>query len=716
MIEPPRLLAGLRAEVPLITQSESSECALACLAMIAGYHGSNVDLASLRQRFGISMKGATLAQMTHVAEAMALKLRPVKARLDEIDDIACPAILHWDLTHFVVLAGIERRLAGSHRYVIHDPGRGISKISLDDLSNHFTGVAVEVERAPAFRKSDERTNLNLRQLWSSISGFWPTIFKLLGLSLVLQLITLMSPFYLQLSIDNVVPASDQAMLSALAIGFGGLAIINYLATWLRSSLSLSFGTSLSYQLVNNLFGHWLKLPPGWFEKRHVGDIISRFNSTQPVTQLLSQGMITSAMDGLLAVTTLVMMTIYSPFLAGIATAALVAYFVVRLAFFETVRLNNIASISANAKESSVFIETARGAQTVKAFGEENRRQLIWQKAKIDAVNAQLKLGRLNVSFDAISQFVVALEQVAFVYVAVRMAIGGELTLGMLFAYQAYKQQFIGAGTRLIEQSVNWKILRVHLGRLADIALTPKENPRIGGLRVPEGPPQLELANVSFRYGVGERPVLNGLNLVIEPEEFVVLIGPSGGGKTTAGKILSGMLEPSGGDILLNGRPYSHYELASLRRSIAIVAQDDVLYAGTIAENISLWDPDANLDRLRRATESACIYDDLMRMPMGFDTLVGDMGAALSGGQKSRVLIARALYREPSVLFLDEATAQLDPGIEKALVEQLRGLPMTRILITHRPQPARQADRVIRIERGKALPVIKSDAAKVAIAV
>lgn len=691
-------LGGIKT-TPYIPQSEASECALACLAMVAGYHGYKTGLISLRQRYGMSLKGATLKQVIQVAEDIGFNARPLRGEIDDLPHLSLPAILHWNLNHFVVLTKISDGLRG-RKYHIHDPSQGSLVLNREEMSRSFTGVALDLLKSQSFKPKVERTQLGITQLWSSITGFWQTLRQVIFLSLVLQLVVLAAPFFLQISIDTVFPSFDSDLLLMLALGFGGLTIINFLASWLRALVLVTLSNSLSYQVVVNLFRHLMRQPLPWFEKRHVGDIISRFGSTLPITQLLTQGMIAAFIDGVMALLTLVLMFVYSTILGFVAVAALLVYSAVRLLFLQALRFRNIDAITTAARESSTFIESVRGIAAIKAFGQEGNRQRLWQKSKADAVNAQIKLGRLTAGFDATGQLILAIERVVFVYVAISLALDAKLTIGMVFAFQAYKQQFLDAGMRLVEQAINFKIIQVHLGRISDIALSPQEDDgKSLSSERPDFTKPVELRNIRYSYGIGEPEVLKGVSLTIQPGEMIAFIGPSGGGKTTLMKILIGLFEPTHGQVLVGGQLVSSFGKQAFRQCIGSVAQDDSLYAGSVAENIAFFDSEIDIERVIEAAKLAAVHDEINAMPLRYDSLIGDMGSVLSGGQKQRVLLARALYNRPNILLMDEGTAHLDPANEARVLDALSSLNITRIVIAHRSQSIAAAQRVYTLVDG-----------------
>lgn len=684
--------------VPELRQSEASECGLACLAMIASYHGMQVDMPILRRKFSVGMRGATLKNLIDISGELGFDARPLRLEVRELCDLEAPCILHWSLSHFVVLVGVKKTLKG-YRYHIKDPAKGTLTLGEKEASQLFTGVALELRRTTRFYPQIAKSKLKISQLWSSINGATSTLTGVLFLSAILQLITLTSPFYLQIVVDTILPSSDNELLYVLAVGFGGLAIINALTSQLRSISLINMTYAFSFQITNNIYKHLLSLPLSWFEKRHVGDIISRFNSTQPITDVFSQGVISAVIDGAMAFATLTLMLFYSPMLASMALAAWIISIAIKFFSFRVISHANLNVIAASARESSAFIETIRGIASIKSSGREATRQKTWQLLKVNAINAQLKLGRITTNFDTLSSLAVALEQVIFVYLAARLAISGGFTIGMIFAFQAYKQQFLGASTRLADQAVRYRLVDVHLSRIADIALSPAE---IGGNGVDSGKVtggEIELRDVSFRYSTGEPEIISNVNLKIQRGQMVAFVGPSGAGKTTLLKIMMGLLEPTNGVVLIDGQPLTKIGLRNWRSKIGSVLQEDQLFAGSLAENIAFFDDEYDESRIHEVCREAAILTEIQSLPLQFDTLVGDMGSSLSGGQKQRVLLARALYSRPAVLFMDEGTANLDPATEERVVEALKNMRITRVINAHRPLAVNPASRVFLVQSG-----------------
>jgi ATP-binding cassette subfamily B protein RaxB len=386
-------------------------------------------------------------------------------------------------------------------------------------------------------------------------------------------------------------------------------------------------------------------------------------------------------------------------LAGIAVATVALYSLAKLAFLHTLRLQNISVISSTAKESSSFIESIRGIMPLKAFGQESNRQRIWQNLKADAVNAQAKLTRTTAIFDAITSSLLAFEGIVVTYLAVLFTMKGSMSIGMIFGYMAYKKQFLDSAARLVEQIANFRLLDVHLGRIADIALTePVVRPPSGFLEPIRG--KIALRNVCFSYGAGEPEALKNVSFDINPGELVALRGPSGGGKSTLLKVMVGLLEPGYGQVFVDDLPLASLDRRFWNNRIGVVLQDDSLHAGTLAENIAFFDPEIDMARVRWAAEIAGIADDISRMPMHYETLVGDMGSALSGGQRQRMFLARALYPQPAILFMDEGTSNLEIALEERIVAAIAGLGITRIVSAHRTAAIDAADRILDVVSGQ----------------
>lgn len=682
-------------KLPLIRQNEAAECGNACLAMIASFYGYKTDIASLRRRFPATVRGMTLRTLVEIANKVGFATRAIKVELEHLTEVRLPAIIHWDMNHFVVLKSVS-----ANKAVIHDPAQGVVEYSTKELSQHFTGIALELEPTSSFEKRDEKAKLRLSSLWSSLRGLSSSIVQVLLLSIVLQLFVLASPFYLQITVDEVLPGFDFDLLLVLAIGFGIFNVINVLAQVIRGYVILYAGSSLGYQIVLNLFSHLVRLPLPFFEKRHIGDIVSRFSSATPIKDFLTEGVTAALVDGLMAIVTLVLMFIYSPMLAGIVVAAFLIYAALRFALYRPLRQCSEHAIVSQAKEQTNFIETVRGIMSIKLFAHEGERQQKWQNLFADSINQQVKVEKLRIWFLAGNTLISGIEHVILIFLAARMVMNAEFSIGMIFAFMAYRQQFVTKSTILIELAIEFKILDLHLERISDIAFEDQEDKQNIPTEDTVIDGHIDVQCISYSYEEDAPNVLNEVSFTANSGETVAITGISGCGKTTLVKIMLGLFSPKSGEILVDGKNIKHIGLSNYRRQVAAVMQDDELFAGSIADNIAFFDSEIEMHRVVECADKACIHNDIAQMPMSYETHIGDMGAALSGGQKQRVLLARALYQNPKILFMDEGTAHLDLDTEKQVNSLIQQLGITRIIIAHRPETIKLADRILRMQNGQ----------------
>jgi ATP-binding cassette subfamily B protein RaxB len=658
--------------------------------MIAGYHGRRMDIETIRRHVPTLLKGITLRQLMEVASSFHLAPRALRLELEQLESLRLPAILHWNLDHFVVLVDITRRKA-----VIHDPAYGRRILSKKDISNYFTGVALELMPTRDFQKKNDLKKLRVSELLHPARGLTSSLLQIFILSFGLQILVLATPFYMQITVDHVILATDLGLLHAMALGFGFLMLLQVLTTAVRSWTVLYLNSTLDLQLVSNVLDHLLRLPTEFFEKRYLGDILSRFGSLRNVRELFTNGLVESFIDGMMAAATLTMMFVYSTKLTWIAITSVLLYALSRLALFRHNAQLKHESLVLDAKEKSNFMETIRAIQPIKLFGKEQQRKALWQNHYAGALNSRIILQRLQILYTAINQTVFPYAMVLIIWLGAQQILQGLFSVGMLYAFLAYQEQFKQRAAALIDKLLEFRLAGVDLGRVADIIETkPEDDLTLLDITLESLDGRIESKGLRFRYNDSDPLIFEDLYFRIEPGESVAIVGPSGCGKTTLVKVMLGLLKPQAGQILYSGIELSKLNKKELRQKIAAVMQDDQLLSGTIAQNITFFDPSPSMDRIRQCAKLAAIHSDIIAMPMGYGSLVGDMGTTLSGGQKQRILIARALYVEPRILFLDEASSHLDSATERSINNAIKELPITRITIAHRKETIAMADRVI----------------------
>lgn len=684
---------GWRRRLPIMLQTEAAECGVACVGMIASFHGHDVDLAGLRRRFSISLKGATLARVIDIAGQLDFVCRPLKLTLAEVLQLSTPCVLHWDTNHFVVLKRADKR-----SIVIHDPARGIRKLSMGEVSKHFTGVALELSPSAKFAPVSERQAISMGALTGKVQGLVPALGQIMLLALTLEGFALTGPFYLQWVLDEVLVSADRSLLMLLGTGFTAVVILQTLISALRSWTVTCFGTVLNIQWASNLFAHMLRLPMDWYQKRHVGDVVSRFGSIGSIQSTITTQFVGSLLDGMMSLATLAVLFFYSTSLTLLVLSLFATYLVLRLAFFQPLYRLNEEQIIYGAKQQSEMLETIRGALPIKLGNKQMERSARYANAMVNTTNRALAAQRLGIAFSSLNQILFGVGHVVLVWLAATMALDGSFTAGALVAYVAYASQFTSRAGGLVDYAIQLRMLRLHAERVSDIALTHPE-PDIESTW--EGSPHglsLEVRNVSYRYAEGEPWILKHCSFKVESGQSLAIVGPSGCGKTTLAKIILGLLKPTEGTVLYGGIDIRRLGLARYRTLVSAIMQDDQLFSGSIADNINFFDVSASGVRTEASARMAGIHDDVVAMPMGYESLVGDMGSTLSGGQKQRVILARALYRRPKLLLLDEATSHLDIELEREVNSVIGRLRITRIIIAHRPETIESAQKVFVLKK------------------
>ena len=615
--------------------------------------------------------------------------------MHELRELRLPCVLHWNLNHFVVLQAVGRQ-----HIVIVDPASGRRKVSLAEVSRAFSGIALELWPLADFEEKDEARPVPLKKLVGHLQGLWPAVVKILLLALCIEVFTLLSPLYLQWVLDQVVVSADRDLLTTLAIGFALVAILRVLTTALRGYLLMYVSSLASVQWQSNVFAHLLRLPTAYFEKRHIGDVVSRFHAVDSIQQTLSSSFFSTVLDGIMGIAVLVMMMLYSWQLSLLSFLLVFLYLLLRVLWYSPLRAATEEGIIHAAAHDSNFLETIRGIKTIKLFNSQQQRMSLWQSLLADKVNAGLRVSKLQLFYGLGSGLLSALGSILMVFLGARMILAGQFTVGALMAFMSYQGMLDSRITQLINNYFTLKMLRIQTSRLGDIVMSKAEPVVTEIVPTIRQPMRIRVEHLRFRYSEYEPYVLDDVSFTIHAGESVAIVGASGCGKTTLLNVLLGNLAAESGEIYLDERKCSMEDMIAARNRMGIVMQDDVLFAGSISDNIAFFATPADQEKVVMSARLAAIHDEIEAMPMGYHTLVGDMGTVFSGGQKQRILLARALYREPDVLFLDEATSHLDIARENAVNQAVRALPVTRVIIAHRMETILSTERVIVLEQGK----------------
>ena len=695
-----------RREPPVILQSEDAECGLAALAMCAVAFGYETDLLALRRRHEISMKGTTLARLLEIAADMRMHGRAVRLEVDELDRLKTPCILHWELSHFVVLVRVDQR-----GIWVNDPALGRRHYSFAEVNKNFSGVALELTPQSDFVKKTEKTPIDLRAFITGQRGLVSAFAQVLLLSLVLETFSVLNPLISQWLIDDVLVTHDANLLVVLVAAVALLTITNTATTLLRGWILLAASVSWNVQSSANVFLHLIRLPVSFFEKRHMGDISSRFRAVDEIQNTISTNFIESLLDGLMAVVALIMMFIYSAMLGWLVVLAALLYGAVRFVMFGRYRAATEERIVRSAARDSYFYETIRGIPAIKFFSQLSWRVTGWMNRQTEVAAATVATKKLDLAYQGANGLINALERSVILLLMAQMIMERQYTIGMMVAFLAFKEQFLGRVVALVDRLARFRLLRLQGERLADIVLTEPEPYGEAADRMrldANGEIVIEVKNVSFRYAPGEEPVLNNVSLTLSTRDSVAIVGPSGCGKSTLLKLMTGILQPEAGEILVNGMPLTRLGMETYRTVIGTMMQEDYLFSGSIFDNISMFDAQADVQRVIEAARSAVIHEDIAVMPMGYQSLIGGIGSSLSGGQKQRILLARALYKQPRFLFLDEYTSMLDYETEMKVQHSLASLPIGRLVITHRRRNLLPQDKVFVVWEHGLMPAAEFD--------
>lgn len=620
---------GFGKKVPVVLQVEAAECGIACLAMILGYYGHQIDLATLRRRYSVSIKGVTLRSLVQAADTLSFTSRAVRLELDDLPRLRTPCILHWGMNHFVVLVAVKGDLI-----TINDPAVGRRTVPFDEVSREFTGVALEVTPNETFERKDDRETIRLRDMFRHVAGLRGALMGLFFLSLGLEVIALISPMISQVVIDEVIVTADHDLLMTITFGLAMLLLLQMFIGSVRTWAVTLFSTRVGLEWNTSLFDHLTRLPLDYFSKRHVGDVLSRFGSLGSIQQALTTDMVQTIMDGLMGIGMGIMLFIYGGWLGLVACIALVLDILLRLVTYRTYREASEEQIVINARQQSHFIETLRGMASVKLLGLRERRRTTWLNIVIDSINIKLRLQRFDLIYGRLGDFIFGADRLIMMVLGARQVMDGSMSVGMLVAFLSYKDQFASRVGSLVGTGFKLRMLNIQSDRLADIVMTEPEpvSPTIPAEH--HDAASLACREMSVRYAAQEPWIFQGIDLDIPAGQSVAIIGPSGCGKTTLLKAMMGLHPMDEGHIFIDGVDISVLSLEGYRERIAGVLQDDGLFSGSVADNISGFAEQPDQELITQCAEKAAILDDIKRMPMGFETLVGDMGGAFQEDKNS----------------------------------------------------------------------------------
>jgi ATP-binding cassette, subfamily B, bacterial CvaB/MchF/RaxB len=679
-----------RRKTPLVLQSEAMECGLSCLSMVMSTFGRVMDLTVLRERYPTSQRGLSIARLEEIAAEEGFLLNAYHAEAHEMGELKLPGILHWKGNHFVVMTEYKQ---GKY-VVLHDPAVGIRKVEWSQFVEDFSKACCELVPLSTMKKEVRKERLAMWDLLQKTPGYSSVLAKLGVLALLLEVLTLVSPMFLQLVVDEVVPVQDNRLLWALGIGFVGLAVIRSLLKLTHGWLGMALTGMLTVTMKLLTFNHMLKLPLVWFEKRGVGTVSARYNSLAHIQSILGENLLATAVDAVFAVVMLGVLFAYDWRLAFMTTIVSVVSFGITAMMYGRYALAAAEGVAAEAAEQRVLVETVTAIPAVKMFGQELRQVRNYHRSVITSTNRMIDMIRVRNWHDALQTLLSALGDVVIVGVAAALVMDGNLSLGVLFGFYAYKQILSTKVSALGQAYFKFRLLSVYADNVSDILLNPTESDESKPFRVSDKP-TLRFENITFAYEDSD-PTLVDFSLTVNPGEIVGVTGPSGGGKSTLVKLLTGSLRPARGDIVLDTESLIGRAPKDVRKHLAVVLQSDHLMTGTILENVTMFEAKPDLDRVHQALADACILQEVEDLPSGLKFFLMGHAPTLSGGQRQRLMLARAFYKNATVLVLDEATSALDVEKEIHICEAIRRKGLTTLMVAHRQETLARCDRVVRV--------------------
>jgi ATP-binding cassette, subfamily B, bacterial len=696
----PRMMRGVRKRrVPPVSQMSEVECGLACLTMILNYFGNGVSLSELRTRSGVGRDGLSALELVQAARRYGLRVRALSLQRNDFRFVRLPAIIHWEFNHFLVVEKWSRKGVD-----VVDPAGGRRRLTHDEFDEGFTGVVITLEPGPTFDHAPSSRRGFLPLVTHYVRQAPGTFLQILGVSLLLLLIGLALPILTKIVVDQILPFRMQDLMPVLAIGIVALFLSQTVTAVLREWLLVHLRARMDIQMTIGFVEHLLTLPYNFFQQRSTGDLLTRAASNTILRELLSNQLLATVMDtGLVTFYLVILLWQSPPF--GLLTSC-VGLLEVLLLLLTSRFIGRLArqELAAFGKAQGYLAEAVAGIATLKASGAEHRAFDRWSNLFFDHLNISLRYNYASGTLAGVLAALPSFGQLALLWVGATQVLNGSITLGTMVAFMALAGAFFAPLASLVSSGQQFQLVGANLDRITDVTEAAPEQhghslqptPRLSG--------GLDLEGVSFRYSHSGPHVLKNICLTVRPGQQIAIVGPSGSGKSTLGKLLLALHTPTEGKILYDGLPLERITWPELRRQFGVVLQESVLFSGSILSNITLSDPLIEADLATEAARIAAIHDDIMGMPMGYDTFVAEGGSALSGGQRQRLAIARAIVQRPAILLLDEATSHLDVETEKEVAANLRALACTQIVIAHRLSTIRDADSILVLNQGEIVEI------------
>jgi ATP-binding cassette, subfamily B, bacterial len=680
--------------VPELRQMSTVECGACCLAMILNYYGRRISVSQVQEFCGVGRDGLSALAIAKAARQYGLRVRAVSVKKHDPRFIALPAIIHWEFNHFMVV----ERWSSRHVDVV-DPAVGRRRLSLEEFEEGFTGILLMLEPGAQFERRASVRSLSLWAYLRSLPHMYGVVAQVIGTSLLLQIFGLGTPLLTAIIVDQIIPTKASSLLIVLGLGMLFLIVMQGVMKLLRASLLIYLQTRIDAQMMLNFFEHLLSLPYRFFQMRFNGDLLARVDSNTAIRDLLTSQMVSTLLDGCTVIVYLIALLVESRLIAGITVAIGAFQVALLLATAPAIRRLTMRDLVAQGKTESYLNEVLAGIATVKAAGAEQRALSRWTNLFFDEMNISIRRNYLLAVVGIAFEILQLLSPLLLLWIGAAQVINASMSLGTMLALNTLAVSFLGPLSSLATSGQKIQVARAHFDRLADVLESKPEQDLQQVMTPPRLRGRVDLRNVSFQYDPHSAPVLSEISLHIRPGQKVALVGKTGSGKSTLGKLLIGLITPTRGDILFDGIPLQQLNYQEVRRQFGVVLQEAFIFSGSVRDNIAFNNPEIDRSQIVKAAKAAAIHDDIEKMPMGYETLLSEGGSAFSGGQRQRLALARALANHPTLLLLDEATSALDVATERAVEQNMHRLSCTQIVIAHRLSTIRNADLILVLDQG-----------------
>ncbi|MBV8686996.1 MAG: peptidase domain-containing ABC transporter [Alphaproteobacteria bacterium] len=689
------LFHQIRRRLPMVMQDANGECGLACIAMIAQWYGHRLDLPYLRSAFPATRQGLSLASLAQVADRLKFNARGYV--VDDVQSLSrahLPAIVHWDGNHFVVLRSVR-----GDRYVVHNPAGGVRTYRRAEFAQHFTGRLLELTPSSTFSAIVRERKYTLRRILELTEGLQRSLLQVCAVGVTGSLVGMLVPVLIQVALDSVVPKGDVDLLGLLAGAMFLVSLTTAVTDWLRKRITLNAGSAFFAQLTRNAVAHLFRLPLSYFETRHPGDIATRLDSVRYLSAIVTNSTASIVVDGSMLLLSGTLMFVYAPELALIVTAVFLAVILVRLLLYPSIRRHAGKALKEKSEEHSRLFDHIRAVAALKTANATRDSTARWYERLIHFVNADFRTHCIEANALLIVEIFTALGTALTLYFGVLAVITQAMSVGMLYAFLTYRAMFFERIDKIVSVMTEVAMLGQNLMRLRDFLEVDVED---GGLAIQRSVRRgLELRGVEFRAGFADRPILKDIDVAIpfSSGAMIAIEGPSGSGKTTLLKVMAGLYAPTGGQLLVDGTPLGTWGRGAYRDNIGLLLGTDKLVRGSILENVTAFSQEPDSARAEAALRICCLDDVVDQLPRQMASVVSEENGVLSSGQRRRLMLARAVYREAGLLLLDEVTSNLDAETTRRLLANLGDLDATKVLTTHDPVVLEHCSRVLRMSEG-----------------